>query len=417
MRRYRARLAAALCAALAVPSADAGELTLQGLAAGRGIAAESRPPWIAGAYGRLGEGEDANAFEALARAEAHLGIEWTLSDVVLLRLHGTARTEPDAAGGERAGLTEAFLQLRPELRPGLTLRLRGGLQFLPTSRENVDALWQSPYTLTLSAINAWIGEELRPVGLDAVVHLGEPGGSRFELGGMGFGASDTAGTLLAWRGWAMGTRLSVVSETLPLPPLPTLAPGAAFGEQQAEGTSPIDELDGRLGWHARGRWSRSGVGLVQLAWTDTRGDRALHDGQYSWATRFASAGAEAQLGRVRLVAEGLWGETGMGFRSGPHVDLGIRAGYALVSWSSTGDALRLTARYDAFQNEDRDGVAEPNEESGWAVTIAALYAPRPWVRFGLEYLELRGDRPAAEFAGTPADAGARRAQAEVRLRF
>jgi hypothetical protein len=215
----------------------------------------------------------------------------------------------------------------------------------------------------------------------------------------------------------MGTRLSVVSETLPLPPLPTLAPGAAFGEQQAEGTSPIDELDGRLGWHARGRWSRSGVGLVQLAWTDTRGDRALHDGQYSWATRFASAGAEAQLGRVRLVAEGLWGETGMGFRSGPHVDLGIRAGYALVSWSSTGDALRLTARYDAFQNEDRDGVAEPNEESGWAVTIAALYAPRPWVRFGLEYLELRGDRPAAEFAGTPADAGARRAQAEVRLRF
>jgi hypothetical protein len=255
------------------------------------------------------------------------------------------------------------------------------------------------------------------VGLDAVIQLGEPGGSRFELGGMGFGAGDTAGTLLAWRGWAMGTRLSVVSETLPLPPLPTLAPGAAFGEQQAEGTQPIDELDDRLGWHVRGRWSHSGVGLVQLAWTDTRGDRALHDGQYAWATRFASAGAEARFGRVRLVAEALWGETGMGVRSGPHVDLGIRAGYALVTWSSAGDSLRLTARYDAFENEDRDGVAEPNQESGSAVTLAALYTPRPWVRLGLEYLELRGDRPAAEFAGTPADAGARRAQAELRLRF
>ncbi len=417
MHALPTRLPAGLCAALAVASADAGDLKLQGLAAGRGIAVESRTPWVEGGYGRLGEGEDPNAFEAAARAEAHLGLEWTPSEVFLLRLHGTARTEPDAAGGERAGLTEAFLQYRPELRPGLTLRFRGGLQFLPTSRENVDPLWQSPYTLTPSALNTWIGEELRLAGLDAAVQLGEPGGSRFELGGMGFGASDTAGTLLAWRGWAMGTRLSAVSETLPLPPLPTLAPGAAFGEQQAEGTQPIDEIDDRLGWHVRGRWSRSGVGMVQVAWTDTRGDRALHDGQYAWATRFASAGAEAQLGRVRVVAEGLWGETGMGVRSGPHVDLGIRAGYALVTWSSPSDGRRLTARYDAFENEDRDGVAEPNQESGWAVTIAALVAPRPWVRLGFEYLELHGDRPAAEFAGTLAEAGARRAQAELRLRF
>jgi hypothetical protein len=402
---------------LAAASGAAGELTLQGLAAGRVLSVESRTPWIDGGYGRLTEGRSAAGFETLARAEAQLGIEWAPSEVALLRLHGTARTEPDAAGGARAGLTEAFLQLRPELRPGLTLRFRGGLQFLPTSRENVDPLWQSPYTLTLSALNAWIGEELRPVGLDAVIQLGEPGGSRFELGGMGFGASDTAGTLLAWRGWAMGTRLSVVSETLPLPPLPTLAPGAAFGEQQAEGTQPVDELDDRLGWHVRGRWSRSGVGLVQLAWTDTRGDRGLHDGQYAWATRFASAGAEARFGRVRLVAEALWGESGMGARSGPHVDIGIRAGYALLTWSSAGDSLRLTARYEAFENEDRDGVAEPNQESGWAVTLAALAAPRPWMRIGLEYLELRGDRPAAGFAGTPVDAGARRAQAELRVRF
>ncbi len=416
---FSLRLTASFLAALAATgaAAEAGELRLLGLAAGRGITVESRAPWIEGGYGRLSEGEDPNAFEALARAEAQLGLEWTPSDVLLLRLHGTARTEPDAAGGRRAGLTEAFLQYRPELQPALTLRFRAGLQFLPTSRENVDDLWQSPYTLTLSALNAWIGEELRPVGLDAVVLLGEPGSSRFEIGGMAFGACDTAGTLLAWRGWAMGTRLSVVSETLPLPPLPTLAPGAAFGEQQAEGTRPVDELDDRLGWHVRGRWSRSGVGLLQLAWTDTRGDRTLHAGQYAWATRFASAGAELRLDRVRLVAEGLWGETGMGVRTGPHVDLGIRAAYVLATWSSEGDALRFTARYDAFENEDRDRVVEPNEESGWAVTVAALYSPRPWLRLGLEYLELRGDRPAAAFAGTSADASARRAQAELRLRF
>ena len=38
--------------------------------------------------------------------------------------------------------------------------------FLPTSRENVDPLWQSPYTLTLSSLNTWIGEEVRLAGLD-----------------------------------------------------------------------------------------------------------------------------------------------------------------------------------------------------------------------------------------------------------
>lgn len=410
-----ASLAAA--AGLAVPGAAAGELKLLGAASGRGVAVESRKAWIDGGYGRLTEGGSARGFEEAARADAQLGVEWTPSELVLLRLHGTARTEPGAAGGARAGLTEAILQLRSEVRPDLALRFRAGLMFLPTSRENVDALWQSPYTLTLSFVNSWIGEELRPVGLDAAVESGEPGRSRFELGGMAFGASDTAGALLAWRGWAMGARLSVAGETLPLPPLPTLAPGGAFGEQQGSGTAPIAELDGRPGWHVRGRWSRAGTGLVQAAWTDTRGDRGLHDGQYAWATRFASVAGEVRLGGVRLVAEGLWGETGMGVEPGPHVDLAIRAGYALATWASAGSALRLTARYDAFENHDEDGVAEPNQESGRAWTFAALYAPRPWLRIGIEYLDLHGDRPAAAFAGTPKGAGARRAQLEARLRF
>jgi hypothetical protein len=406
------------CLGLSVADvADAGELTLHAVAAGRGIEVESRTAWTAGGFGRLTEGEGQDAFAALARGEAHLGVDWAPASAFLLRLHGTARTEPDAAAGARAGLTEAFLQFRPELRPDLALRFRAGLQFPPTSRENVDVLWQSPYTLTLSAINSWIGEELRPIGLDLALQLGEAGRARFELAAMAFGGADTAGALLSWRGWAMGTRLSVVGESLPLPRLPTLDAGGAFGEQRRFETRPIDEIDDRVGWQARGRWSKSGVGLVQGAWTDTRGDRALHDGQYAWATRFASLGAEAQLGRFRLIAEALDGETGMGLATGPHVDLRVRAAYALVSWSSSRDTLRLSARYDRFRNDDRDHVAEPNQESGWAWTAAAFCAPRPWLRIGLEYLELRADRPAAEFAGSGLDASARRAQAELRLRF
>jgi hypothetical protein len=234
---------------------------------------------------------------------------------------------------------------------------------------------------------------------------------------MVFGGNDTAGALLAWRGWAMGTRLAVVAETLPLPPLPTLAQDGAFAEQRDDGTRPVDELDGRVGWHVRGRWSLDDIGLVQAAWTDNRGDRALHRGQYAWATRYASAGTEARFGRLRLVTEGLFGDTGMGSPGGARVDVRFAAGYALLTWVLLDERLRLSARYDRFRNEDRDGQAEPNQEAGRAVTVAAFYTPRPWLRLGAEYLDLRSERPAAALSGTAADAGARRAQAEVRLRF
>jgi hypothetical protein len=413
----RALVHALILATACAPGAGAGEVELHATAAVRGVEVKSRAAWIDGGFGRLTEGGSVADFAGVARAETHLGLDWTPGAAWLVRLHGTARAEPGAAGGWRGGLVEGFLQYRPELRGDLALRLRAGLQFPPTSRENVDPLWQSPYTLTLSAVNSWIGEEMRPVGIDGALVFGEAGGSRFELAGMAFGGADTAGALLAWRGWAMGTRLSVVGETLPLPPLPTLAPGGGFGDQLDAGTRPIDELDGRIGWHARGRLSRAGRGLLQAAWTDNRGDRALHAGQYSWATRFASLAAELSLGPVGLAAEGLAGDTGMGLPSGPHVDVRVRAAYALVSWAGRGEALRFTARYDRFRSDDRDGVAEPNQESGWALTVAALYSPWPWLRIAAEYLEMRGDRPAAAFAGEAADAGARRAQAELRLRL
>ena len=82
----------------------------------------------------------------------------------------------------------------------------------------------------------------------------------------------------------------------------------------------------------------------------------------------------------------------------------------LLTWAGAGERVRLTARYDRFENIDKDGVAEPNGESGWAVTVAGFWTPRPWLRIGLEYLDLDGDRPAAAFAGTELADGAKRAQ-------
>ena len=392
---------------------------VHGVAAGRIYAVEGQTSWVDGGYGRLTEGAG-EAFDGAAgyRGRLHLGVDLDLSETLRLHTHGTLHVEPGSSRRQRAGLVEAFLQFRPELSPRTTLRFRAGLYFPPTSLENTERLWQSPYTITLSALNTWIGEEVRLVGLDAQVQRKVGREDRVDLAGGFFGVNDPSGTLLAWRGWAFGDRLTTVGEALALPPLTSLAPGGAFADQRKDGTVPFDELDGGLGWQARARWARPGVALVQAAWTDNRGDRRLYRGQYSWRTRFAQTGVQVHLGpNLTFAAEGALGDTGMGpgVPGGPRVEMRFRVGYALASWAWKG--VRLTGRIDGFRNEDRDGTAEPNDERGWSFTIAGFWQPFSFARLGLEYIDVRADRPAAGFSGADPDTHARRAQAEVRLLF
>jgi hypothetical protein len=347
----------------------------------------------------------------------HLGFDWRPHPAWLVHAHGVAQGEPSSYGGARAGLVEGFVQYRPEITVRDALRLRAGLFFPQTSLENVDALWQSPYTVTLSALNTWLGEEVRIGGLEAAwVRAGDR--DRFELAAAAFVANDPSGALLAWRGFSLGERLSTAGEVLPLPPLSTFDPGQAFADQRDDGTRPVDELDSRVGYHLRARFTRPEAFRLQAAFYDNRADRALWRGQYAWETRFAQAGFEARLHPdLVLLLEGALGDTGMGpaVSGGPQVQLRFRTGYALLSWSR--GAWRLTGRLDGFENDDRDGTAEPNEESGWAWTAAAFWQPRPFLRLGAEYLVLRADRPAAAFSGDDPETDARRLQAELRLRF
>jgi hypothetical protein len=406
----------ALASLLIAGGAEAGSLRIEGVAWGRGIGVRSQPSWLSGGFGRLTEGAGAPSDSAfLGRGQLHVGLEWRPSELLLVHVHGFGRVEGAAAGGEPAGVAEAFLQYRPELSPTVALRLRAGTFFPQTSRENVGPLWSSPYTLTFSALNAWIGEEARLTGLDGTLRVRSAGGSEMQASGALFGAADTMGALLAWRGWSFGDRLTGIGETLPLPPLPSLAPGGGF-ERQRRGTKPVGELDGRLGWQARVRWQRSGRALLQAAYTDNAGDRELHRGQYSWRTRFAQAGAELQVARsVILVGEAAIGDSGMGPTGSPHVDIRFRVAYGLLSWG--GETARVSVRSDWFRNEDRDGTAEPDGETGHAWTAAALWRAVKHVRLGVEYQDVRGARPAAAFSSASPDAGARRLMGEARLVF
>lgn len=409
-------VALVLCGTALAGRAAAGEFDLLGVVSARGIAVESRRPWLEGGFGRLGEGGEAPGDRiSTLRGVAQLGFDWTPSPEFKLHAHGVAQTQPERSGGSEVGLVEAFALYRPELSPTLALRVKAGTYFPQTSRENVDPLWSSPYTITLSSLNTWIGEEVRLTGVEAgLVRRGDHG--ELQIAGGAFGLNDSSGSLLAWRGWAMGDRLVTLGEVLPLPPLRSLGSRDAFADQRDDGTRPVEELDGRVGWNARARWETPGKLLLQAAYLDNRGDRGLHRGQYSWRTRLWQAGLELQLAKgLSLIAEGAQGETGMGGRDGPHVDVDFQSGYAMLTWGNP--RLRFSARYEAFKNVDRDGTQEPNGENGHALTLAAFVTPSRHLRIGVEALDLRAERPAAADSGFAANTNSRRVTLELRLLF
>ncbi len=68
----------------------------------------------------------------------------------------------DASGG--VDLTEALLEWRPVPRSRNQQQLKIGAFYPSLSLENGDRGWQSPFTYSYSAINTWLGEEIRPFG-------------------------------------------------------------------------------------------------------------------------------------------------------------------------------------------------------------------------------------------------------------
>src|SRR6185436_6563913 len=105
-----------------------------------------------------------------------------------------ARNEEDGSKRGRVGIVQAFLE-QSLGSGGNRVHLMEGAFFLPTSRENIDSLWETPYTITSSALNSWLGEELRPIGVDAsYTHRFTSLGS-LTGGGTVFRGNDTFGAL------------------------------------------------------------------------------------------------------------------------------------------------------------------------------------------------------------------------------
>ena len=329
-------------------------------------------------------------------------------------------TEPSRVQDRaRVDLIEGFLTYRPQLSPSVALELRAGNFFPPVSLEHPEQAWSTRYTITPSAINAWIGEEVRTTGLEAGVHLAL-GQSELTLRGAAFGGNDPTGTLLAFRGWAMHDRQTGLSDRIPLAPLPVLEPGQRFS-RQVPWVSPFREIDGRLGYYVEGRWDNRRFLRVSALRYDNRGDPVSFDRhQYGWRTDFDHVAVALSLSEhVELLGQAMRGRTIMGRTraGGWALDAEFEAFYGMAV--AKAGRHRLAARYDWFEATDLDALKpiDNNDEYGYAWTVAYQFQTGETHRLALEWLSIESDRPAREALGWPVEITENLFQASFRVWF
>jgi hypothetical protein len=301
-----------------------------------------------------------------------------LGDVFALKLDASYWGEEDA---HPIGLTEAYLEYRPYPLDGWRTRVRVGAFYPPVSLEDTASGWSSPYTLSNSALNSWIGEEIRTIGLETQVEwLGTRLGHNFDLGATAgvFGWNDPAGVVVAGGGFSLND--------FQTPLLGSIGgrSSAAFPE-----TALFREIDGHAGFYVGAQARYLDRATLLVLHYDNRGDPAATNsrGEFAWNTRFNSAGLRVQTDSWTAVIQWLAGTTSI-TPNGANYPFPFYAKFALVSrqWGRH----TLSARYDMF-GVDSHADYDFGAEDGHAWTLAYVFNQSLKWRFALEWLHVTSE--------------------------
>lgn len=330
---------------------------------------DGEPSWIDGGYGKLryGGGKDGDLRLAPRLAEADLvwqpHFTWSLgATVVAIAQHGQEHP---------IDLSEASLSFKPMLPGSAKLTVRAGVYWPAISLEHSGPEWAVTDTITPSAINSWIGEEIKTGGIEATV-TAPLGAHRVAATFGAFGLNDTSGTLLAFRGWALHDQKATLFGQRPLPPR-----SAFMQEHQAPETRPVIELDNRVGWYGKLGWSPAEAFELQYFHYDNRGnpEAVTNSGQWGWRTHFDNLGAIVSLGRTQIKAQAMQGCTEMGYPMPDRiwVDTHFRSAFVLATRNVHGGSV--SARVEAFGTHNSGSAVDArSSESGWGVTAAVRHA-------------------------------------------
>jgi len=365
----------------------------------RAVAVDGEPSWVDGGFGKLRYGGGTAAGETATRVRPEFGeagvvlrpqLGWALSGTVVALAQGNGGNAPDA------GLSEAFLTFKPLRQSRLRISARAGLMWPPISMEHSGPEWAVSDLVTPSAIGSWIGEEVKVLGVE-LTGKHKLGDHDLALTAAVFDGNDTAGTLLAFRGWALHDRKALAFRKAPLPPL-----NGFIRYVQPQYTHPLLDADPGLlkrpGFYAKLGWSTPWSVQLEAAHYDNNGDplAVTPTLEWGWRTRFTTLGLFAALGEnteVRL--QGLSGTTRMGVEEagGIWIDTRFRAGYAMAT-HRVGRAS-LSARVDLFGTRNHGSrLGTQDDEDGWAVTFGGKRALGPHLTALVEYLHVSSTRPA-----------------------
>ncbi|MGH8144114.1 MAG: hypothetical protein ACREU2_16560 [Steroidobacteraceae bacterium] len=302
-------------------------------------------------------------------------------------------------------LTQAYVELRPFPVHAWRSRVKLGAFYAPVSLENWLTGWRTPYTISPSAINSWVGEELRTLGAEYDLDwLGRQWGHDWDLGltAAAYGWNEPAGTLLARRGWSINDLQSTL-----------------FGRIGEPGNGPIDgirefaQIDHRFGYYAGGSATYRGNLQLRALHYDNRADpgaysRSLSD--YAWRTSFDSAGvAWTPASGWTLISQWLGGQTCTA--TDPYC-WDFHAAFLLGSWQRGAD--RFSVRYDLFETNKTSTEDFYSFNNGHAWTLAYQHAFSARWSTALELLQIDSRLLARTSLGEPVGARERELQVAVR---
>lgn len=359
------------------PGAVAADFSFDGYVDARMVVPSGEKSWIDGGLGkfRFGAGQPSPNFRfAEAVGQGAVAVTSELHGVVLARL------EPE----DRAGvdLIESYVSWLPEASGALRWSAKAGAFMPPASLENDDLGWTSPYTLTPSAINSWVGNELRTIGGEGTVEWQGSVGTISAVAAL-YCCNEPAGTLIAKHGWTLNDRPTGLLERVRAPN--TFAKSSRVPVEHRSGL--FENIDGNVGWYGSLRWTIPAIGEVAALYYDNHaGADESTSRDHAWRTQFWSLSYRAGIGGVTLLAQALNGDTDIGY-SPRHVTR-FDSAFALASYDIGN--VRLSGRTEFFAT--RGSSSTLRDEDGHALTAAASWSARSWLRLTGELIQLSSRR-------------------------
>jgi hypothetical protein len=248
-------------------------------------------------------------------------------------------------------LTEAYAEWRGLPSGAWRSRVKLGAFYPEISMENRMRGWRSPYTLSFSAIDTWVGEELRTIGGEySLDWLGLTHGHNFELSSSvaAYGWNDPAGTVLATRGWGLSDRQSTLFGRF-----------ANHGQPLGDRTVFYDDLDKRAGYYASTTLRYRGLLELRALHYDNRANLAAEAPKIqdaAWQTRFEALGARwTPTSELTVIGQWLHGRT-FDDVALPGNAWSYASEFLLASWSQS--AWRYSLRYDRYSVQQTSSTFE-----------------------------------------------------------